>query len=57
MKKIIVLLSLALSVSSYALEVPSSAFRIDKLDEARALAAKEEKPLCFVYTMESLKPT
>ena len=36
--------------ASAELRVPSSVFKMDELEEAKAKAAKEKEPLIFVYT-------
>lgn len=37
-------------IAGAALKVPSSVFKMEELAEAKAKAAKDEKPLIFVYT-------
>ena len=47
-----------LSISSIcALDLPKGVYEFSKLEEARAEAAKEEKPLCFVVSLKKLKPS
>lgn len=53
MKKISLLSALVIGLSSLAqaeLDIPRAAFRMSQLEEAKAKATEEEKPLVFVYT-------
>ncbi|MFC4992039.1 hypothetical protein [Rubritalea tangerina] len=56
MKLLVVFTMLVSSIVCQALELHKKVYRIDDLDEARRVAAEDEKPLCFMYSDIKLRP-
>ncbi len=54
--KLLTLFFLAASTAvSFGLDIPSSVFTMDELDEAKTKASERQKALCFIQTSSKLK--
>lgn len=57
MKKLVLFFIIASTAMSFGLTIPSGVFRMNELGEAKAKAAEKQKPLCFIQSYASLKPS